>query len=187
MVVDNFNGFSDGLYRPFCSRVARMIYVFDLDETVLDSTHRQIKTDDKKSFLAHWRKHNTAKNILRDKPLPLLRFMRMLIHKGNSVWILTAREMGLADLRLLENHGIRANVILSRKAGDDRADDVFKVARIRPLLNLPNVRNQEIIFFDDKARNREALASIPDCKITGFDPATFNGNQQPRFSPFDLA
>ena len=163
-----------------------MIYIFDLDETVLDSSHRKIATDNEREFLEHWKKHNTAKNILRDKPLPLLRFMRMLISKGKPVWILTAREMGIADYRLLENLGIRAKVILSRKAGDNRPDPIFKVARIRPLLNLPTIRNQEMIFFDDKEANRKALGEIPRANIRGFDPATFNGRSQPQLTPPDL-
>ena len=165
--------------------MAKLIHVFDLDDTVLDSSHRRLVTDDHEAFIRDWKTH-TARQILKDKPLPLARFMRMLISQGESVWILTAREMGLADYRLLENHGIRARTILSREAHDNRPDSVFKVAKIRPLLNLKGVRDCKIMFYDDKESNREALANIPNSNIKGFNPEMFNGKSQPQFTPPDL-
>jgi len=48
-----------------------MIYIFDLDHTVVDSSHRQATRPDGSLDLDHWREHSTAKLIERDTLLPL--------------------------------------------------------------------------------------------------------------------
>ena len=48
-----------------------MRFIFDLDGTVIDSTHRQGN-----GSLDDWRRLGTAKNVALDSPLPLLDQMR---------------------------------------------------------------------------------------------------------------
>ena len=48
-----------------------MHFIFDLDHTVIDSSHRQITRPDGSLDLAAWRRHNTRANIMRDTLLPL--------------------------------------------------------------------------------------------------------------------
>ena len=47
------------------------IFIFDLDDTTVDSSHRTRLNADGSINLAHWRKHCTAENIMRDSMLPL--------------------------------------------------------------------------------------------------------------------
>ena len=48
-----------------------MRFIFDLDGTVIDSSHRQGDT------LADWRRMNTVGNIMRDRLLPSISFVAL--------------------------------------------------------------------------------------------------------------
>ena len=56
-----------------------MRFIFDLDGTVIDSSHRQGDT------LADWRRMNTVGNIMRDRLLPLAGKMQAAIQDGLDV------------------------------------------------------------------------------------------------------
>ena len=64
-----------------------MRFIFDLDGTVIDSTHRQGDT------LDDWRRLNTARNVALDSPLPLLDQMRDAIADDLDVIVCTSRVM----------------------------------------------------------------------------------------------
>jgi hypothetical protein len=49
-----------------------MRFIFDLDHTVIDSSHRQLTLADGSLDLAHWVDNCTRAQIMRDRPLPLL-------------------------------------------------------------------------------------------------------------------
>jgi hypothetical protein len=48
-----------------------MRFIYDLDHTVIDSTHRQATLADGSLDLAHWIENNTPELIARDSLLPL--------------------------------------------------------------------------------------------------------------------
>ena len=48
-----------------------MRYIFDLDHTVIDSSHRQLTKADGSLDLAHWIANNTREKIMADSLLPL--------------------------------------------------------------------------------------------------------------------
>ena len=72
-----------------------MRFIFDLDGTVIDSSHRHGDS------LADWRRMNTVGNIMRDRLLPLAGKMQGAILDGLDVWICTSRVMGKADFAFL--------------------------------------------------------------------------------------
>ena len=74
-----------------------MRYIFDLDGTVIDSTHRQGDT------LDDWRRLNTARNVALDSPLPLLDQMRDAIAKAISVDPSDLDGLALAKASALNN------------------------------------------------------------------------------------
>ena len=74
------------------------IFFFDLDGTVIDSSHRQGAT------LDDWRRMNTGANIAKDRALPLASAMVAAIRAGLDVNILTSRVMGEPDLNWLTHH-----------------------------------------------------------------------------------
>ena len=92
-----------------------MRFIFDLDGTVIDSTHRQGD-----GSLDDWRRMDTAKNVALDSPLPLLDQMRDAIADDLDVIGCTSRVMAGRDFRWLDDHGIRGIDILCRAPSDNR-------------------------------------------------------------------
>ena len=128
-----------------------MIYIFDLDHTVIDSSHRQLTRADGSLDLDHWIENNTADKIMQDKLLPLARLMRSAYQQGHQVIVCTARVLSIPDYVFLEKHNLRAHAILSRPFGCTDADADLK----RELL-LGHFRNQPLarwarkaVFYDD--------------------------------------
>ena len=81
-----------------------MHFIFDLDHTVIDSSHRQITRPDGSLDLAAWIKNNTRANIMRDTLLPLAAQWRLADKKGATIVICTARVMGAHDFDFLASH-----------------------------------------------------------------------------------
>ena len=137
-----------------------MIYIFDLDGTVIDSSHRFSGTAEGKLDLAKWIENSTRKNIFKDSLLPLADFMKALIKADKNVWICTARNMKKADFDFLAFHGLNAKIILSRKEGDFRNDHDLKTAKLKRLFNLKQFQGMEKIMFDDNKIIRKELQKI---------------------------
>ena len=138
-----------------------MIAVFDLDGTVIDSSHRALINEQGGINIENWRTH-TREQILGDVELPLAQFMRDCIADKNiRVWICTSRNLAEPDMELLEKLGIRgADLILSRDKKDNREDVSYKLAKIKKRINLPSIRGREKIFFDDRADIRQAMSEL---------------------------
>ncbi len=138
-----------------------MIAVFDLDGTVIDSSHRALINEQGGINIENWRTH-TREQILGDVELPLAQFMRDCIADKNiRVWICTSRNLAEPDMELLEKLGIRgADLILSRDKKDNREDVSYKLAKIKKRINLPSVKTRERIFFDDRADIRQAMRKL---------------------------
>ena len=91
-----------------------MIKIFDLDGTVIDSTHRQTYREDGTLSISTWRENNTPELIAQDKLLPLAKQMRTAYNRGDFVIICTAREIGIADYDFLSLHDLKYNAIVYR-------------------------------------------------------------------------
>ena len=145
------------------------IFIFDLDDTVIDSSHRATLTVDNGQVvldLDAWRQDSTRENIMKDSLLPLSNFMRECIQAEHTfVWVCTARNMQQADHDFLAEHGLTPNLVLSRQLDDDTADDILKRKMISKLLNLQPFKDCETIFFDDKPKNLQALENIIDFNL----------------------
>ena len=134
-----------------------MIYIFDLDHTVIDSSHRQLTRPDGSLDLQNWIENCTLEKIMADKLLPLARLMRSAYNQGHQVLICTARNLSLYDYMFLGDNDLFANAILSRPDGDNRPDDELK----RDLLlkhfeGVPLARwARNAVFYDD---NQAVLA-----------------------------
>ncbi len=83
-----------------------MRFIFDLDDTVIDSSHRQRLLSGGSIDLDYWRAHSTVGLIARDSLLPLAVKMQEAIADDLDVWICTSRVMGAADYAFLRMHGL---------------------------------------------------------------------------------
>jgi len=145
------------------------IFLFDLDETVIDSTHRQGET------LSDWRRMNTPANVMRDSTLPLASTMIQAISEGLDVGICTSRVMGSVDRVWLRMRGMLPAFTLSRSIDDNRPAGEFKLAKMSELAIARRVSFDEIrrrvILWDDNADVQQTL------KNAGFrviDPVKYN-------------
>jgi hypothetical protein len=95
-----------------------MIVIFDLDHTVIDSSHRQLTRKDGTLDLDNWRANCTQDKIMADTLLPLANlFQQLVIDSYHEIVICTARCLGEYDLDFLRLNGLNAHVILSRPIG----------------------------------------------------------------------
>ena len=148
-----------------------MRYIFDLDGTVIDSSHRLGDT------LDDWRRMNTPSNIAKDGTLPLFDQMRDAIDDGLDVVICTSRVMDLPDFTWLTDHGISGVTILCRDSGDDRFCGFFKLAMLKDYADSigytwARFRKTSIMFDDDKGV-QDTLRSVG---LRVIDPVNYNLN-----------
>ena len=106
-------------------------FIFDLDHTVVDSSHRQATRPDGSLDLDHWREHSTPAMIEADSLLPLAHEWRKAHRKGAEIVVCTARVMGPADYRYLTSRGLFATKVISRREGDRTADDLLKLRALK--------------------------------------------------------
>ena len=133
----------------------KKIFIFDLDETVIDSAHRTPNNPDGTLNLPAYMERHTPENVARDTLLPLARVMQRLKWAGAEIWILTARDMLPCDYEFLQRHNITATKIMSRDRAKPKhyacKDGDYKRRWIQPLLNLRQFAKAHFIVFDDAA------------------------------------
>ena len=149
-----------------------MRFIFDLDGTVIDSSHRQGDT------LADWRRMNTVGNIMRDRLLPLAGKMQTAILDGLDVWICTSRVMGKGDFAFLRMQGLLPNggpVIHRMGEGDARPCGELKLAKLRGMAASMGVNwvqfAHDSIMFDDSI---DVQNTMRNAGLRVVDPVQFN-------------
>ena len=133
-----------------------MRYIFDLDGTVIDSSHRKAVKPDGTLDLEHWIENSTPEMVAKDKLLPLANIMRNLYRNGGptrQVIICTARVLGDADYWYLAEHSLAAHHVLSRPLGCRWDDASLKLVLLSDLarnlgLQWADFRSQCLMFDD---------------------------------------
>lgn len=108
-----------------------MRFIYDLDHTVINSSHRAATLPDGSIDLNHWREHSTPELIARDKLLPLANHWKIQRARGCEIVVCTARVMGEADYRYLAENGLRFDGMISRAEGDTSPDAILKERGLR--------------------------------------------------------
>lgn len=137
------------------------IVIFDLDETVIDSSHRTPNNPDGTLNLPAYIEKHTPANVRKDKLLPLARIMRECYVSGYYVIVLTARFMHSCDYQFLARHGLNYHRLFSREQANEKhqslSDGEYKARFIIPFLQLKQFRNASVVMFDDAAKVKTAL------------------------------
>ena len=148
-----------------------MRFIFDLDGTVIDSSHRLGDS------LDDWRRLNTADNIAADSCLPLFDQMLDAINDNLDVIICTSRVMGKYDFQWLQANGVDGVTILCRDSNDNRNCGFFKLALLHDYaksLGMTWARfRQTSIMFDDSIDVQNTLRSVG---LRVIDPVNYNFN-----------
>ncbi len=135
----------------------RFVNIFDLDCTLIDSSHRINSTGRVEDGfdLNYWIDNATPENIMKDKLLPLVDLL-LEFRKTNFTNIaVTAREMSKGDYDFLAKHNLHFDMILHRDNSkeldhvlkDKKLDELFKTTDLKPFLAI-----------DDKEENLEIFA-----------------------------
>ena len=141
------------------------IIIFDLDETVINSTHRTPNFPDGTLNLAAYLENQTAENIKKDTLLPLIRVMRDRFLAGDYIIVLTARGMIQADYDYLTDNNIPYHKIMSRdQCKTPRhyklSDGEYKLFWIKSFLNLRQFKNKPVLMFDDAKPVKSVLRKL---------------------------
>lgn len=140
-----------------------MLHVFDLDMTVIDSSHRRHFLPDGSLDLDHWRKSCTAEHINRDTLLPLARTMRKAFDLS-TVCICTARVMGWNDWLYLRKHNLLFHYAETRQPGDERNNVTFKRDRLYKLADTVSKPFSEIVLYEDEPKTIDMARSL-GCRV----------------------
>ncbi len=141
-----------------------MAYViFDLDGTVIDSTHRQATKADGSLDLDHWFANNTADKILADSLLPLAASMRAIMAAGHKIVVCTARAIQPADKLFLAINRLAYDALLHREIGNMESDASLKIRLLETYFigeGFNCAADAKAIMFDDNLKVIEAMRSI---------------------------
>jgi len=148
----------------------QLVNVFDLDYTLIDSTHRMNQFGDYYVGVdvPFWLQHLSFEDVIKDKLLPLSNIL-IEFNKTNFVNIaVTAREMFPADYEYLQLHNLRFNMILHRENSKE-LDSVIKEKKLKELFDTGDFI--PFLAFDDKEENLDVFRKFG---FTCFDAIEFN-------------
>ena len=129
----------------------RNVIIFDLDQTVIDSSHRSPNNSDGTINLEKYFKSRNRTNIFRDKLLPLAKVFKQLQTDNNFIIVATARNIDHDDVDFLKSKGLNPDMILSRKwiIESTVPDADLKARKLNSLFNLKQFKNVPKFMFDD--------------------------------------
>jgi FMN phosphatase YigB (HAD superfamily) len=129
-------------------QLMKNIIIFDLDMTVVDSSHRTPNKPDGTLDLQAYFSLRNRDSIMRDTLLPLAKAMRALF-ENNYIIIATARSVDAADYEFLEKNNLPYHKFFHRDWGSMEKDASLKLRQIKKFLNLRQFRGKPCYMFDD--------------------------------------
>lgn len=164
--------------------------IFDLDGTVIDTSHRYANGADGNIDLAHWFANSTPEMIALDALLPLADIWRGYHAAGHCIIVCTARSWEQHELMtcnpgpiyeaFLKDNGLHYDHLLYRNlAGPDHETLKDGELKTRLLTNLAHelgylsIAHMDAIMFDD---NVGVIAEMCHQKIDCKDAESFNRN-----------
>ena len=149
------------------------VIIFDLDQTVIESSHRNPSNPDGTINLEQYFKLRNRTSIFRDKLLPLAKIFKQLKANGNYIIIATARNIDHDDVDFLRSKGLDANIILSRKWIIETAvpDADLKARKLNSLFNLKQFKNVPKFMFDDAPK---VITKMRELGITTLNAVKIN-------------
>ena len=146
------------------SNTVKEVHVFDVDGTIVDSTHRYrvqdttIAHQKRKINLSHWLANQSKAN--KDTLLPLAKlYQEFLRDPSIYVIIATARELHSPDWQFFTQVLGLPDKVISRKYGDNISGVDLKPRPLRRLRNLKQFRNAVWHMWED---NAEYLTKVCD-------------------------
>lgn len=174
------------------------VIVFDLDMTVIDSSHRHVSKPDGSIDLAAW--FENCHKVVDDTLLPLAAAVRRLYDAGHHIVLCTARCMQMADWDWIAKHNeqLPHHILYSRQGrfvskdspeyansfhgfiGDDRSDELIKLEQVQDYIESIGFKTFEeanVIIFED---NLKTIAAFEKAGALGVDATIANRSEKRR-------
>lgn len=140
----------------------KRVSIWDLDGTIIDSSHRyRTRVDnngDLKIDLEYWRENESR--VWEDTLLPLYsKYREDLQNPEVFVIIATARVLNTPDIEYIEKVLGKPDYIIGRKSGDNQSGKYLKAKGIQKFFNLKPFKFAEWVFYED---NIEYLKYVCD-------------------------
>jgi phosphoglycolate phosphatase-like HAD superfamily hydrolase len=134
--------------------IKKLVIAWDLDGTLLDSSHRVSFKENGDFDLEAWIANCTKEKIFKDSFLPLINVFREYQKTGFTQICVTAREMTEFDFEFLKYHDMNFEMILHRK-NEHELDEVLKHKKLQSFFK----DSGRIPFqaYDDKNENLEVF------------------------------
>src|SRR6056300_1660411 len=148
----NFKNIMNILKTKQCDRFYNLepkICIYDLDGTVIDSSHRATHDEKGNIDLDNWKAKSTKDFIFQDSLMPLYSQLQKDYKNGNMVILCTARELGKWDYEFIHFYNIYYDRIISRPVGNREKDYKLKKNQLRYLFTLPQYKDKEKIYDDN--------------------------------------
>jgi len=137
------------------------VNIYDMDGTIVDSTHRYRTVVDEKGEridLDYWRQNEYR--AMDDTLLPLAeQYKRDLTDENTFVIIATARVMNEPDYQFVREVLGEPDYLISRPHGSSISGKTLKIGGLAKFFNLVNFKNAEFTFYED---NIEYLKAVCD-------------------------
>lgn len=130
----------------------KRVLVFDLDETLIDSSHRVPNHPDGTLNLEIYFEMKTRENVFKDSLLPLADVFKKLDRSENYIVICTARCITDIDADFLKMHNLESHLLLCRPPDGSEnhiKDEILKRLKLQRIKNLRQFHNLPFIMFDD--------------------------------------
>ena len=143
----------------------RRIHCYDLDGVLVDTSHRYRNLSDGSIDLAFWFANRTAKQVARDRLLPLARQFAIDCDNPETYTILcTAREYHSLDCDYISRYLGKPNKLIMRPVGNTTTDSKLKRSQLSRLFNLRQFAKLHRRLWEDNPRNIATLRPIfNDC------------------------
>lgn len=140
----------------------KKVSIYDMDGTIVCSLHRYrtIEKDGKEMIdLPFWRENSFK--AMDDSLLPLASQYRAdLADKETYVIIATARVMGEADYKFVNEVLGKPDYLISRKENDNTSGGLLKIRGLQKFFNLKNFQNAEFTFYEDNVQYLKAVCDF---------------------------
>ena len=147
------------------------LHIFDLDMTLIDSSHRTQWINESEVDLNHWRKHETREHIFKDTLLPMVNLFHFHRKSKNAiVGFCTMRGMLDCEYEFLELHSLHYDFLIHRK-GEDTCIAEYKEREIKALMSKHNIPEWRTTFYED---NPLAIERMRNIGITVVDANVWN-------------
>ena len=135
------------------------VSIYDMDGTIVDSTHRYrtiTVNGITKIDLEYWRENEYR--AMDDGLLPLAEQYRAELRCDNTyVIIATARIMGAADYRFVNEILGKPDYLISRKPGETISGGQLKINGLQKFFNLKQFRKADAVFYEDNTSYLKAV------------------------------